>query len=117
MAGIAHADAPQLAAGDAPQLAAGDELGALRAELDRVDFELLDALRARVDCCRRIAHHKRDHGVPMMQPHRIGVVQRRAAQYAEVSGLDRAFLRRLYDLIIEETCRIENLIINEPSAV
>ena len=60
---------------DASQLATGDELGALRAELDRVDVELLDALRARVGCCRRIAHHKRDHGVPMMQPHRIDVVQ------------------------------------------
>ena len=53
----------------------------------------------------------------MMQPHRIDVVQRRAARYAEMNGLDRAFLRRLYDLIIEETCRIENLIINEPPAV
>ena len=102
---------------DGSQLATGDELGALRAELDRVDVELLDALRARVCCCRRIAHHKRDHGVLMMQPHRIDVVQRRAARYAEMNGLDRAFLRRLYDLIIEETCRIENLIINEPPAV
>ena len=53
----------------------------------------------------------------MMQPHRIDVVQQRAARYAEMSGLDPAFVRRLYDLIIEETCRIENLIINEPPAV
>ncbi len=96
---------------------ARDGLDALRAELDRVDFELLDALRARVDCCRLIARHKRDHGVPMMQPHRIGVVQRRAAQYGEANGLDRAFLQRLYDLIIAETCRIENLIIDGPPAV
>lgn len=107
----------EMAKAAAPQAAAGDELDALRAELDRVDLELLDVLRARVDCCRLIARHKRDHGVAMMQPHRIGVVHRRAARYAEASGLDRAFLRRLYDLIISETCRIENLIIDGPPAV
>lgn len=108
MAGIAQGDAPRRA---------GDELGALRAELDRLDCELLDALSARLDCCGRIAQHKREHRVPMMQPHRIGVVQQRAARYADVSGLDRTFLRRLYELIIEEACRVEDLIINQAEAV
>ena len=86
-------------------------LEALRAELDRIDAEFLAALGARVDVCRSIAHYKREHGVPMMQPHRIGVVQQRAARFADANGLDLTFMRELYDLIIGETCRIENLII------
>jgi 4-amino-4-deoxychorismate mutase len=86
-------------------------LETLRAELDRIDAELLGALGARVAVCRSIAGYKREHGVPMMQPHRIGVVQQRAARYAEANGLDVTFMRRLYDLIIGETCRIEDLII------
>lgn len=87
------------------------ELADLRADLDRIDAEFLGALGARIAVCRSIAHHKREHAVPMMQPHRIGVVQQRAARFAEANGLDLMFMKQLYDLIIGETCRIEDLII------
>lgn len=89
-----------------------DTLETLRADLDRLDAELLGALGARVDVCRSIAIYKREYGVPMMQPHRIGVVQQRAARFAEANGLDLTFMKQLYDLIIGETCRIEDLIID-----
>ncbi|MEV6314529.1 chorismate mutase family protein [Streptomyces sp. NPDC051776] len=87
-------------------------LTVLRGELDAIDGQLLDTLRARIECCVRIAEHKREHDVPMMQPHRIGLVQERAARYGAEHGIDGAFLRRLYELIIEETCRVENLVID-----
>ncbi|MCV7217576.1 chorismate mutase family protein [Mycobacterium crocinum] len=89
-----------------------DILAMLRAELDRIDVEFLSALGARVAVCRSIAHYKREHGVPMMQPHRIGVVQQRAARFAQAHDLDTTFMKQLYDLIIAETCRIEDLIID-----
>jgi chorismate mutase-like protein len=84
----------------------------LRAELDRIDADFLEALGARVAVCRSIAYYKREHGVPMMQPHRIGVVQQRAAKFAEANSLELTFMKQLYDLIIGETCRIEDLIID-----
>lgn len=102
---------------DTAQQLAGETKGsldALRAELDRIDLSLLDALRARLECCGRIAHFKREHGIPMMQPDRIRVVHQRAASYSETHGIDAQFLRQLYELIITETCRLEDLIINEP---
>src|SRR5262245_32798951 len=89
-----------------------DALEASRAQLDRIDGELLAALSARVAVCCSIAGYKREHGLPMMQPHRIDVVHRRAAAYAEANGLDAGFVKALYDLIIAETCRIEDLIID-----
>jgi chorismate mutase-like protein len=91
-------------------------LEALRADLDRIDAEFLTALGARVEVCRSIAHYKRRHGVPMMQPHRIGVVQQRAARFAAANGLDLTFMKQMYDLIIGETCRIEDLIIDAGAA-
>ena len=91
-------------------------LGTLRADLDRIDAEFLGALGARVDVCRSIARYKREHGLPMMQPHRIGVVQQRAARFAVANGLDQTFMAQLYDLIIGETCRIEDLIIDADSS-
>jgi chorismate mutase-like protein len=87
-------------------------LEALRAELDRIDERLLDTLRARFACCEQIARLKREQGISMMQPHRIGLVQERAARYAEAHGLSAPFLRRLYDLVIAEACRLEDLVID-----
>ncbi|MBB5803625.1 chorismate mutase [Saccharothrix ecbatanensis] len=92
------------------------QLEDLRAELDRIDFRFLDILRERIELCVRIAEHKREHGVPMMQPHRIGVVQRRAAEYGREHGVDVDFLRNLYDLVIAETCRVEDLVIGNVTA-
>ncbi len=87
------------------------ELEALRARLDGIDGTLLDALRERIECCISIAEVKRHHGLPMMQRHRIGAVHRRADEYARTHDIDPEFLRRLYDLVIAETCRVETLVI------
>ena len=89
------------------------ELERLRALLDELDQVLRDTVRDRILCCVRIAEVKRRHDVPMMQPHRIAHVHERAAAYAAQNGLDAAFLSRLYDLIIDETCRIEELVMAE----
>jgi chorismate mutase len=91
--------------------AADEELEYLRAQLDALDQVLLNAVRDRIRCCVRIAVAKRRHGVPMMQPHRIALVQQRAASYAAEHGIDADFLHRLYDLIIDETCRVEDIVI------
>ncbi|MGH3915662.1 MAG: chorismate mutase family protein [Pseudonocardiaceae bacterium] len=87
------------------------DLEALRTELDDIDDRLLTTLRARIECCVRIAQHKRQYGIPMMQPHRIDAVHDRAARYAAEHHIDPAFVRQLYDLVIGETCRVENLVI------
>lgn len=84
----------------------------LRGDLDLIDERLLDALRARIECCVRIAQYKREHDIPMMQPHRINFVQERAAQYATQHNIDHAFLRNLYELVIAETCRVEELVMS-----
>jgi chorismate mutase-like protein len=91
----------------------GSELAALRAELDEIDEQLRAALAERIRCCVRIADYKSRHDVPMMQPHRINVVQERAAAFAVMNGVDTDFIRRFYELIIAETCRVEDLIIQD----
>jgi chorismate mutase len=97
--------------------AAAEDLETLRAQLDALDQVLLDTVRDRIRCCVRIADVKRRDGVPMMQPHRIAIVQERAEAYAAEHGVDAQFLHRLYDLIIDETCRVEDLVMaNRPAA-
>ena len=96
--------------------AAAEELERLRAQLDALDQVLLDTMRDRIRSCVRIADVKRRHGVPMMQPHRIAIVHERAASYAAENGVDAEFLHRVYDLIIDETCRVEDLVIADDAA-
>ena len=85
----------------------------LRAELDATDAALLEAIRQRLDVCARIGRHKKRFAIPMMQPQRIGVVQARAAAFAQAHGLRPEFLHALYVQIIEETCRLEEEIIGQ----
>jgi 4-amino-4-deoxychorismate mutase len=91
-----------------------EALEELRSRLDAIDESLLDQLRRRIECCAQIARVKQAHGVPMMQPHRIGIAQARAARYGQDHGISQDFLRRLYDLIIDETCRVEELVMGAP---
>lgn len=86
-------------------------LETLRSRLDAIDMRLLECLRDRIACCVEIADVKRCADVAMMQPQRIAVVQERAARYGAEHGIDGEFLRALYDLIIAETCRVEDLVI------
>ncbi|MEV6209037.1 chorismate mutase family protein [Kitasatospora sp. NPDC051914] len=94
-----------------PEKPAADGLEVLRARLDSIDERFLEELRARIETCVEIAHFKREHDVQMMQPHRIRIVQDRAARFGEEHGISQDFLRALYDLIIEETCRVEDMVI------
>lgn len=94
-----------------------DRLSSLRRELDAIDAELLDGVRRRIDVCSRVAVVKREFDIPMMQPGRVGVVQERAREYARAHGMSEEFLGTLYDLLIGEACRVEDLIIDESSTV
>jgi|SRR5579859_3806614 len=88
-----------------------DSLESLREQLDRVDQELLDTIHRRIECGIRIAQYKAAHAVPVMQPGRVTLVKERAARYGAERGIDPAFLIELYELIINEMCRVEGLVI------
>ncbi|MBM7279235.1 chorismate mutase family protein [Gordonia rubripertincta] len=87
------------------------ELADLRAELDTIDNRLLEDVRARIEVCTRIAYLKERHAIPVMQPRRVGAVHDHAHRYALDHGLSPQFLHDLYDLLISETCRVEDRIV------
>ncbi|WP_413247646.1 chorismate mutase [Rhodococcus sp. Z13] len=106
------------AAAQAPVVSSPDaELDILRAELDAIDRDLLDTVRARLEVCERVADLKRRHGVAVFQPGRMEVVHRRAQDYARTHGLSGEFVRALYTLLIDEACRVEDEIVSgDPGA-
>ncbi|MFC4604450.1 chorismate mutase family protein [Rhodococcus kronopolitis] len=88
------------------------QLEKLRAELDEIDSDLLEIVRRRIEVCCRIAVLKRRHSIPMLQPARMGLVHDHARSYARSHQLSPDFLDDLYDVLIAETCRVEDLIID-----
>ncbi|UPW14262.1 chorismate mutase family protein [Gordonia amicalis] len=102
--------------GDKGQMLGGSDVGEreladLRAELDGIDDRLLEDVRARIEVCTRIAHLKQRYTIPVMQPRRVGAVHEHAHRYALDHDLSPQFLHDLYDLLISETCRVEDLIV------
>ncbi|MDS1116847.1 chorismate mutase family protein [Gordonia westfalica] len=102
--------------GNNGQMVAEGDLGAreladLRIELDKIDNRLLEDVRDRIEVCTRVAYLKERYGIPVMQPGRVGTVHDHAHRFALEHGLSPQFLHDLYDLMIAETCRVEDLIV------
>ena len=86
-------------------------LEGFRAEIDAVDCQIVEALAKRFEICQRVANFKKQHGIAMMQPERVEAVKQRRRELGMQYGLDGDFMVALYSVIIQETCRMEDEII------
>jgi chorismate mutase-like protein len=91
-----------------------DTLAALRQQLNSLDEQIVRLLGRRFEICRAAARYKREHGIPMMQPGRVAEVKERCARIAGENAVDADFMRRLFSMIIDEACRMEDEIIDKP---
>jgi 4-amino-4-deoxychorismate mutase len=87
------------------------ELEAFRQEIDAVDCQIIEALAKRFEIAERVADFKKRQGIPMMQPGRVEAVKQRRRELGMQHCLDGEFMVALYSLIIQETCRMEDEII------
>jgi 4-amino-4-deoxychorismate mutase len=85
-------------------------LDGLRTEINEVDEQLLALLSRRLQICVAVARVKHDHGIPMMQEDRVAEVRARFSALAEENGLASSFAQHLYDVILAEACRVEDII-------
>jgi len=85
-------------------------LESLRHELDGIDNEISALIGRRFDVCVQIGHFKRKTGLPTMQPQRVAAVISRVRELANKNGFDPNVAEKIYELIIEEACRLEEAI-------
>lgn len=83
------------------------DLTEYRAEIDRLDAQIVDALVARFKVVEAIGAFKAQHNISVVQPERAEHVKARVAARAAAQGLDGQLLRQIYDLIIEHAHVIE----------
>ena len=89
-----------------------EELAPFRRRIDELDDKIVRLLAERFAVVRQVAEVKRSGRIPSVLPERIEEVKARAAQNAAPLGLDPSFTRRLYGLIIDEACRLEDYLID-----
>jgi chorismate mutase len=78
-----------------------DEIAPLRTEIDRLNEEILDKLRERVEVALKIAEVKKRHGVPIVDPAREEKVLDRVGSLAANRGLDPVAVRRVFRAVID----------------
>lgn len=82
-----------------------ENLTELRAEIDKLDDRLLELLTRRMRISREIGQYKKEHDMPVLQTQRYEeLLARRAAQAVEL-GMDREFMRTVFQAIHEESIR------------
>ena len=91
-------------------------LGRFRARLDFLDNEIARLLGERFEVVRKVALHKREHDIPMMQPERIIEVRERYLERGAEANLPPDFTAALFELTIGASCKLEDELIDAPAA-
>jgi len=91
-------------------------LESFRHRLDELDDQLARLLGERFEVCRQIALYKRTHAIPMMQPERVSEVRARYLARGDEVDLPADFTSELFELLIGATCKMEDELIDMPSA-
>jgi chorismate mutase-like protein len=89
-----------------------ERLGHLRAEIDGIDDAIVALLAERFGVVKEVASIKQAQHLPVVAPARHAEVLRRVAEAAASLGVDEEFVRRLYEAIHTEACRIEDKIMD-----
>jgi len=84
------------------------DINTFRQEIDNLDKVIVQTLAKRFDICKQIAIYKFQVGMPMMQPDRVKAVKERCSRLGEQYGVNPEFLHRLYELVINESCELED---------
>lgn len=87
-----------------------------RARIDALDDKIVDLLIERIGIIHEVGHLKARENIPAILPDRVAEVRERAAERAAARGLDPDLVRRLYTILIDYSCSLEEEIKKEKAA-
>jgi chorismate mutase len=82
------------------------DIDGLRAEIDRLDEQILELVGRRISLVRAIGEYKHARGLPVYDPDRERAVIQRLTE-AVPAGIDPAVVKRVFERIIDESRGIE----------
>lgn len=83
-------------------------LEGIRAEVERLDRELVSLIVERFQAARQVAAIKRREGLPVLDPAQEAAVLRRAAEWARAAGLPAEGVREVFWSLIALTRRAQH---------
>mgnify|MGYP000021996458 CR=1 FL=1 len=83
-------------------------LAPYRRRIDDLDDQIMELFSQRFAVIREVADLKNKHGIPAILQDRVDEVRERNADTGAAKGLDPEFIRKLYTLIIDEACDLED---------
>lgn len=89
------------------------DLSVYRNQLDTIDKAIVELLADRFEICKKVAQYKIAHGLHVMQPARVQEVKEKVASLAESRGVRPDVVVTLYEHIIAEACRLEEVLIHQ----
>ncbi|WP_387467440.1 chorismate mutase [Photorhabdus sp. RM323S] len=89
-----------------------DILQPYRESLDVINMQILSLLSERMQICMKIAEIKAKWDIPMMQPQRITSLLDMLKDKSTDFGLRPEYTALIFQLVIEETCRQEEELID-----
>jgi 4-amino-4-deoxychorismate mutase len=89
----------------------GKAMDLCRERIDELDTIFVEIIAERMQVCTEIARLKRAAQIPMMQPNRLAHVRAKWTEEGRMQGLDEGFVHQLIDVVVRESCRLEDLII------
>lgn len=77
------------------------EIKELRKEIDRLNVEIIDRIKERVDVAIQIGAVKHRYDMPVVDPAREKIVYERARELAEQRGVDPDAIERIFREIVQ----------------
>lgn len=87
-----------------------------RAEIDRLDQDLVRFLNDRFAIIRQVAEVKAAHGIPAVLPGRVQAVLDHAESRARELGPDSQNIKEIYSNIIKLSCDLEESLLRHETA-
>jgi chorismate mutase len=84
-----------------------NDLAKLRGEIDNIDNQITDLLIGRIGVSHQVAELKRSLKIAVRDVKREEELLAAIAKRGKAKGLNEDFLRQLYDLILQESRRIQ----------
>lgn len=82
-----------------------ENLTELRHQIDELDNQLLDVLAMRMRVSQEIGQYKKEHNMPILQTVRYDEILVKRIAVAESMGMDAEFMKKVLELIHEESIR------------
>ena len=90
-----------------------DKLDQLRAIIDELDEELIHKFVSRMEIVQKIGAHKKQNNVTILQLERWREIIKTRSLLADKAGLDDVFVKKMLDLIHQESIRLQTEVMNK----